>query len=199
MNTVPPAADLSRLKGILGNAKAIMNKVNNNDFETGNVDSTSLTQDTSNYVNEGPSQQQTQPQGQQQQMSDPARAMGVINSNTIANSKLPDSIKKAMLENPIAQPTMNHSFNLDDVADLVDKPTPPPSVPRTNHKAPVNEQMTQHNNDSFTVSEAALRGVIKDVLIEYLAGDFSKNLTEGVIKKTINTLIKEGKIKTKGK
>ena len=49
----------------------------------------------------------------------------------------------------------------------------------------------------ITISEAGLRDMIKDVLIEYLSADYSKNITEGVIKKTINTLIKEGKIKTK--
>ena len=53
------------------------------------------------------------------------------------------------------------------------------------------------NNDKITVSETVLRGIIKDVLLEFLTVDYSKNLTEGVIKKTINTLIKEGKLKTK--
>ena len=197
MNAIPPAADLSKLKGILGNAKAIMNKVNNNDFETGNVDSSSLVQDTSNYVNEGAAPQHAVQSAQS--MGDPARKMGQINQAAIANSNMPEAIKKAMLENPIQQPTMNHSFSLDDVSDLIDeKPMPAPSTPRTipNNKQ-INESMVQQTNDTFTVSESALRGIIKDVLIEYLSVDYSKNLTEGVIKKTINTLIKEGKIKTK--
>jgi hypothetical protein len=196
MNAIPPAADLSKLKGILGNAKAIMNKVNNNDFETGNVDSTSLVQDTSNYVNEGAAPQHAVQAAQS--MGDPARKMGQISESAIANSNMPEAIKKAMLENPIQQPTMNHSFSLDDVADLIDeKPMPAPSTPRTQPRKQMNESIVQQTNDTFTVSESALRGIIKDVLIEYLSVDYSKNLTEGVIKKTINTLIKEGKIKTK--
>ena len=197
MNAVPPAADLSRLKGILGNAKAIMNKVNDNNFETGNVDSSSLVQDTSNYVNEGQAPQQ---EIQGQTMGDPTRKMGNLSHDAIANSNMPESIKKAMMENPIAQPTMNHTFNAEDVADLMgEKPMPAPSAPRTQARKPMNESMVQQTNDSFTVSESSLRGIIKDVLVEYLAADYSKNLTEGVIKKTINTLIKEGKIKTKEK
>ena len=197
MNAVPPAADLSRLKGILGNAKAIMNKVNDNNFETGNVDSSSLVQDTSNYVNEGQAPQQ---EIQGQTMGDPTRKMGNLSHDAIANSNMPESIKKAMMENPIAQPTMNHTFNAEDVADLMgEKPMPAPSAPRTQARKPMNESMVQQTNDSFTVSESSLRGIIKDVLVEYLAADYSKNLTEGVIKKTINTLIKEGKIKTKAK
>ena len=63
----------------------------------------------------------------------------------------------------------------------------------------MNENIQQSGNGNLNVSENVLRAMIKDVLIEYLAGDYSKNLTEGVIKKTINTLIKEGKIKTKAK
>jgi hypothetical protein len=62
----------------------------------------------------------------------------------------------------------------------------------------VNEGMMRNqSNGMITVNESDLRNMIKDVLIEYLTGDYQKNLTEGVIKKTINTLIKEGKIKTK--
>jgi hypothetical protein len=49
----------------------------------------------------------------------------------------------------------------------------------------------------ITISKSQLKDVVKDVLIEYLANEYSKTLTENTIKKTINTLIKEGKISTK--
>lgn len=198
MNAIPPPADLSKLKGILGNAKAIMNKGDN--YESGHVDSSSLVQDTSNYVNEAHGAMPTMgAQGMPQQMGDPTRQMGNINPQALANSKMPEAIKQAMINNPIAQPTMaNQSFSLEDVADLVEKPIPAPQArPRQAAPQQMNEAVMQNANDSFTVSETALRGIIKDVLIEYLAGDYQKTLTEGVIKKTINTLIKEGKIKTK--
>ena len=54
-------------------------------------------------------------------MGDPTRAMGAASEATIMNSGLPESVKKAMIENPIAQPTMNHTFNLDDVSELIDE------------------------------------------------------------------------------
>ena len=131
-------------------------------------------------------------------MGNPARQMGAPNKDAIMNSKLPEHVKKAMIENPIPQATMNHTFNLEDVSDLIqdEKPMPPPQA-RTQRNV-VNEGM-MHNQPSgtITVNESDLRDMIKDVLIEYLTGDYQKNLTEGVIKKTINTLIKEGKIKTK--
>ncbi len=195
MNQTPPPADLSKLKGILGNARNIMNKVNSNNFETGNIDSTALVQNTDNFIEENNVPAANVATG----MGDPTRKMPNVSEDKIRNSNLPESVKKAMLENPIAQPTMNHTFNLDDVSDLIDeKPMPAPSAPRTQPRQQVNESVIQGNN-SFNVSENVLRAMIKDVLIEYLAGDFSKNLTEGAIKKTINTLIKEGKLKTKTK
>lgn len=187
MNGTPPPADLSKLKNILGSAKAVMNKVNDGNYETGNIDGNALVQSTDGFVNEGNVSTNTQPSG----TGNAARKMKQPSKDAIINSKMPESIKKAMLENPIAQPTMNHTFNIDDVSDLIeDKPMPTPTS-----KKRVNEGVVK--GDMITISESGLRDMIKDVLIEYLSADYSKNMTEGVIKKTINTLIKEGKIKTK--
>lgn len=185
MNGAPPPADLSKLKNILGNAKSIMNKVNDGNYEKGNVDGNTLAQSTDGYVNEGNMNLNATTMGNS------ARQMKQPSKDAIMNSKMPEAIKKAMLENPISQPKMNHTFNLDDVSDLIDdKPIPAPTT-----KKRVNEGVVK--GDMITISEAGLRDMIKDVLIEYLSADYSKNITEGVIKKTINTLIKEGKIKTK--
>ena len=187
MNGAPPPADLSKLKGILGNAKAVMNKVNNGNYETGNVDGNALVQSTDGYV----PQDNVSTDNQVATMGNATRSMNQPNKEAILNSKMPESIKKAMLENPIPQPKMNHTFNIDDVSDLIDeKPIPAPSS-----KPKLNEGIVK--GDTITVSESGLRDMIKDVLIEYLSADYSKNITEGVIKKTINTLVKEGKIKTK--
>lgn len=189
MSTIPQPADLSKLKGILGKAKAVMSAVNEGNYSTGNIDGSSLIQDTTTYA-QTPTQtgnNVSMPSNYQQRP---------ITEQAIINSKMPEAIKRAMLENPIVQPTMNHTFNLDDVSDLIEKPMPAPSA-RPVARTKINESVMSQQNDKFTVSESELRDVIKDVLIEYLTGEYQKQLTEGVIKKTINTLIKEGKIKTK--
>jgi len=198
MNDIPQPVDMSRLKGILGKAKNIMKTVNEGAYQSGNVDSSKITQDTSNYVaspnGSAPvTQQPGQPQPQQQ---DPTRQSGQISEAALAKSGMPQAVKDLMRNNPIVQsnPMMPASFNLEDMGDLVTQPVP---APAKQPQQRMNENMISQTNDKFAVSEAALRGIIKDVLVEYLAADYSKNLTEGVIKKTINTLIKEGKIKTK--
>tara|TARA_R110001592_G_scaffold292834_1_gene562323 strand:- start:3434 stop:4027 length:594 start_codon:yes stop_codon:yes gene_type:complete len=196
MNNIPQPVDMSRLKGILGKAKAVMNTVNEGSYQPGNIDSSMITQDTSGYVdnpNEGAQSniQQQQP-SQQTPQFDSSRQPGRITEEALAKSGMPESIKKLMRDNPIVQsnPMMPNSFSLDDVPDLVQPKQTRQPIPK------MNENVIKQD-DKFTVSEASLRGIIKDVLVEYLAADYSKNLTEGVIKKTINTLIKEGKIKTK--
>lgn len=196
MNAIPQPADLSRLKGILGKAKQVMNTVNEGSYQTGNIDSSSLTQNTDNYT-------QTPVQGQAQHTNQPTAyvsnnsAPKAITQEAINKSGMPDEIKRAMMENQIQQPSMNHSFNLDDVSELIeDKPMPAPSAKKLG-KGPGNNSMGNQQNGNININESKLRDMIKDVLIEYLSGDYTQNLTEGVIKKTINTLIKEGKIKTK--
>ena len=203
MNEIPQPVDMSRLQGILGKAKAVMNSVNEGSYTPGNVDSSMITQDTSGYVSNPqgsqPMTQQTQTnQPTPQAISNPARQPQAISESAINNSKLPQAIKDAMIKNPIVQsnPMMPASFSLEDVSGLVEPKRQTKAVTPQPQKK-INENVMSQANDKFTVSEASLRGIIKDVLVEYLAADYSKNLTEGVIKKTINTLIKEGKIKTK--
>ena len=163
MNQVPPPADLSKLRGILGNAKAVMNKVNTGSFSTGNVDSSTLVQDTSQYVSEGNVPVNNSSTG----MGNPARQMGTPNKDVIMNSKLPEHVKKAMLENTIPQTTMNHTFNLEDVSDLIqdEKPMPPPQA-RTQRNVVNEGMMRNQSNGMITVNESDLRNMVKDVLIE---------------------------------
>lgn len=187
MNT-PQPVDFNRLKGVLGNAKAVMNKVDSGNYQTGNVDATSLVQDTSNFVNEGNMNTNAQ------SMGNPTRQPKNISNENIMNSRLPDAIKKSFSEKKIQTPGTSAAFSLDDMGDLLqEKPMPVPSVPKNS----INEQSMMNNQPTYSFNETELRSIIKDVLIEYLATDYTKNLTEGVIKKTINTLIKEGKVKTK--
>ena len=180
---IPQPIDLNKLKGILGNAKKVMNKVETGDYETGHVDGRALTED---------GVKQLQAEGVSRPTSQPT-----VDTSRIENSRLPESVKKAMRENPIAQPSgLNHTFTLDDVSDIAyEKPMPTPQA----RKQPIQETHQQPQQNFGGHSENVLRAMIKDVLIEYLSNEYSKNLTESVIKQTITTLINEGKVTTKKK
>lgn len=184
---IPQPVDLNRLKGILGNAKAVMNKVENKDFSTGNIDPRALTEDgVAELQSEGvirPSAPITQ--GYTEDM--------------INNSNLPPVIKKAMLEKPIPQLT-NHTFTLNDVSDLAEeKKMKYPQTPKTK----VINESRQNQSSLITVSKEELKEMVNDLvnekLLEFFVKNHNKTITEDTVKRTVSTLIKEGKIVTKKK
>jgi len=198
---MPTPIDVSRLKNILGGARAIMDKVESGNYETGHVDGRALNEDG---IQQMMAEGITRPQSQHSiapQIS--ANQPMYKNMNT---SKMPSAIKEAMMATPIPQMSgpQGHTFNLEDVQDSVPQQRAPqyPSAPRTNPQ-PVYEQQQQqiggNNNGTFTVSESALRAIVKDCLLEFMTQTFTQNLSEDVIKKTITTLVKEGKLNVKRK
>lgn len=193
--TTPPPVDLNRLKGILGASKAIMKKVETGDFETGHVDARALTEDG---VMELQAEGVARPIRQEQQFQ------GHQYEEAVMNSGMPEAVKRIMLERPIPQATPNYTFSLDDVTDLSDeKPMGRPSIP----KAKPRQQMIQENysrsSDMITVSKADLKemvnAIVNERLLEFMTKTNNKAIAEDAVKRTINLLIKEGKLATKKK
>jgi len=84
-------------------AKKVMDKVETGSFERGNVNEEILRsspEEISQY---------------QPEMTTPMKSNGVPTVDRIQNSKLPDAIKKAMIENPIPQISLNDSIDMDFV------------------------------------------------------------------------------------
>jgi len=174
----PAPVDLSKLKGILGNAMKVMNKVEKKDFSTGHVDGRALNEDgIAQLQNEGI----TKPQ-----------QLGDYTDEQVHKSGLPPEVKKAMLMNRIPKATPNHTFTLENVSDLIEKPMGIPKTPKTN----INENV---NSDLITISKTELKNIINEQIIEVLTKSYNKTITEDAIKKTITTLIKEGKLTVKKK
>ena len=88
----------------LVNAKKVMNKVDGGNYERGHVNSEMLRSDPSELMEmQTPQQPNTRPVG------------GNMSIDKIQNSKLPDAIKKAMMENPIQQISLNDTLDMDFV------------------------------------------------------------------------------------
>jgi len=195
---MPQPIDVNRLKGILGGAKAIMNKVETGDYEVGQVDSRALNEDG---VQQMMAEGITRPQQSVAPQMTPDQPM----YRNLESSKMPSFIKDAMVNTPIPQmgSPAGHTFNLEDVQEQTQQRAPQfPSTPKTAPRQPIYEQqqpMGANPNGTFTVSETALRAIVKDMLLEFMTTTFTKSLSEDVIKKTISTLIKEGKISVKKK
>lgn len=204
MDVMPPQIPADRLRAMLSGAKQIMNKVETGDYSVGNVDSRALTED-------GVKQMQAEGIVRPQQ-----NYQAPVNSAIQAQraSKLPPAILEAMQNNPIQQPTWNptHSFDLSDVPDLIEKPIVNPQYRQPAQRPQQNQQLAEQQyqpqyqqpqyqqpiqEGMMLVNEAQLRQMMKDYMLEFMSNTFTKNLSEEVIKKTIGTLIKEGKITVK--
>jgi hypothetical protein len=181
---MPPPVDLNKLKSILGASKAIMNKVESGNFETGHVDARALNEDgVKEMHSEG-----YRPQSQYQSNTN-------FDRETIMNSRLPEAIKKAMIDKPIPQITNpNYTFSLNDVADLVvEKPMGYPKTPKTQQI-----QESYGKSDMITVSKTELtqmvNAIVNERLLEFYSKNHNKAITENAVTKTISLLIKEGKL-----
>jgi len=179
------------LLALLRNAKHLMNKVVNNDFTTGHVDARALTE-------EGIAELQSEG------VRRPITAASSINEATdyteeqVMNSKLPQNIKEAMIKNKIPRVSMaSSSFSLDDVSELIEKPMGLPKTPVT--RKAINENILSNNSDMITISKTELKSMINESLAQFFKTSYDKALTEDAIKKTIQMLIKEGKITVKQK
>ena len=198
--------DNNKLLAMLGGAKKVMDKVETGKYKidpekvneaiSGNVELLSEIPEGVNSHN-------------------PTRRM-VHTYQNLEKSKMPQAVKDLMINNPITPPTMasggGPTFSLEDVASLVNPDAA--QTPQYKYQNNENNQTSNQNNTQplreshivnsrgqmlITLTEAELDKKINDALLNFMATTFTKNLTENTIKKTITTLIKEGKIKVKPK
>jgi hypothetical protein len=190
----PAPIDVSKLAHILSASKKIMNKVENNDYSTGHIDERALNEDG---VQQMYSEGYVAPTSQQ--------VVENYDESLIRNSKLPDVIKKAMIEQPIPKLSgLNHTFNAEDVAGLMEKPMGTPQSRKVSPKQPqrVNEQVYS-NSGAITVTKEQLREMVNDLvnekLIEFFMKANTQKITEEAVKRTLTALVKEGKLTAKKK
>ena len=196
-NSVP----VNNLANLLKKSRSIMNKVETGDYETGNVDSRLISEDR---MKEAVDSRDEPPTRRIPKMkSDGTMNSPVITEESIKKSKLPDAIKKLMLDKPIPQATFTNTFSLEDVNGLIDdekyeKPlTNKGVVPKKKAVQPnvIKETYTQRTGDGLT--EADIREIVNEQMIKFLSTYFTKSLTEQVEKKVINQLLESGKIRVK--
>ena len=195
MNT-PAPVNLSALKNILANAKAVMNKV---EAENPIVNANSNSREAISESYREPSYNQPiynemdEREPEYEQYVPQAQAVQARNYTVeqVMASNLPPIVKEAMLKNPIPKVSMaSSSFSLDDVMDT-SKQAP------AQQRKPLTENRIHRDSDMVTISRGELKELINETLVNFLKNNYEKNITETAIKRTINLLIKEGKIGTK--
>jgi hypothetical protein len=89
-------------------AKKVMNKVDGGNYERGHVNEAALLSDPEDLM-------KSQYGGEQQPQTNQRSVGGPASVDKIQNSKLPDAIKRAMIENPIPQISLNDTLDMDFV------------------------------------------------------------------------------------
>ena len=148
---------------------------------------------------------QQPPQQQQQQPNIPTPSMSnePVTENAIKNSKLPDAIKRLMLENPITQPQSNGPALSNDIiegaARLMKNDSTPQPNELVNTQQPLKEvsSSTSLNNDLKQMIRDVVRDTVRDVVREELKS--SGMVTEGNQKVNETLSLRVGKHVFEGK
>ena len=147
--------------------------------------------------------QQPQQQQQQQTISQPSMSNEPVTENAIKNSKLPDAIKRLMLDNPIAQPQSSVPALSNDIIEgaarlMKNNSTPQPNE-LVNTQQPLKEvsSSTSLNNDLKQMIRDVVRDTVRDVVREELKS--SGMVTEGNQKVNETLSLRVGKHVFEGK
>lgn len=191
----PAPVNIAALKGILANAKKVMNKVEENTVPKSGKKTVRENYDDYQepVYNERDEREPIYEQFSPQPQSSMQPQM--YTAEQVMASKLPQNIKEAMIKNPIPQlQGPPSSFSLEDLDDLVEKPQSKFKSPGV----PLRESSGNHQ-PQMSIDPNMLKVMVKEAVAEYFKESYEKRITEAAIAKTINLLIKEGKIQTKKK
>lgn len=148
----------------LVNAKKVMNAVDGNNYTKGNIDASTLLESPDVIM-------------QSQSPSQKSKSVPVVNEDKIRNSKLPDSIKQAMIENPI--PTMEQ-ISLTDGLDMSFMEGAKKLMEReglSKPKTPQNQKVTQVQQPISSNLNEEIKSLIKETIKDTLEEIVDKKLT----------------------
>ena len=166
-------------------AKKVMNKVDGGNYQRGQVDENILRSSPEDLMNN--TQMQSNPSVQRQP--------GTPNISQIQNSKLPDAIKRAMIENPIPQISLNDTLDMDFIKGakrLMEQEG-------VNSKPSQSKQMTTNNGGSIDMNaiavliENTVRKVMDEKLNQILTASQTSTINENLVLKVGDSIFK-GKI-----
>ena len=179
----------------LAKASKVMQKVDGGNFTKGNINTSNLNEDyepqfsNSNVINQVDMSQFTQPTNQTQSYP--------VDINKIQNSKLPDAIKKAMMENPIQQISLSDSLDMDLVKGakrLIEQENK--AMKPAQSKQPAKQQSVGGSIDMNAIAlmiENTVRKVMDEKLNQILTAQTTSSINENLVLKVGDSIFK-GKI-----
>ena len=173
----------------LVNAKKVMNKVDGGNYERGNIDENILMSSPEDLMGE-----------QVKQTSRANRPVGTPSVDRIQQSKLPDAIKKAMIENPIQQMnqiSLNETLDMDFIKGAKRLMEQEGVSTKKQAVVPFSKQQQSSSNidmNSLAVLiENTVRKVMDEKLNQILSASTTASINENLVLKVGDSIFK-GKI-----
>jgi hypothetical protein len=171
----------------LAQAKKIMNKVDTGNFERGHVNEEVLISDPEEYIHTN----NMPPLSETRNVSAPASI------SKIQNSRLPDNIKKAMIENPIeqvSQISLNETLDMNFIKGakrLMEQDGT--SKSKQTVSKPTSQPSNIDMNSIATIIENTVRKVMDEKLNQLLSAQQTQSINENLVLKVGDSIFK-GKI-----
>lgn len=168
-------------------AKKIMNKVDGGNFERGHVNESMLLSDPEDLM------KSEMPSTPSMSSNRPSAAPSI---DKINNSKLPDAIKKAMIEHPISQISLNDTLDMDFLKGakrLMEQEgvSTKKSSPQSSKSSPAGSNIDM--NTIAVLIENAVRKVMDEKLNQILTAQTTSSINENLVLKVGDSIFK-GKI-----
>lgn len=195
MGDKPRITENELMKNLVS-ARKIMSKVNTGDYERGNINEELLKSSTEELLDDETPVQPSR------------RPVGKADPDKINQSKLPDAIKRAMIENPIPEISLNDSLDMDFVNRTrklmeQDGSLPIKKVPTSTGKNQQPErQQLREDSDKFrqevpnnleSIIENCIRKVLDEKLSQILNAQEAVAINENLVIKVGESLF-SGKI-----
>jgi CxxC motif-containing protein len=167
-------------------AKKVMNKVDGGNFERGHVNESMLLSDPEELMKSQYGEQQPQPNQRP--------VNGQASVDKIQNSKLPDAIKRAMIESPIPQISLNDTLDMDFVKGA--KRLMEQEGVSSKKSQPQQKQSQSSNIDMNAIAlmiENTVRKVMDEKLNQILTASTTSSINENLVLKVGDSIFK-GKI-----
>ena len=177
----------------LVNAKKVMNLVDGGNYERGNVDESVLFSSPEELMNE---------QEIPQQSNRATRPVGTPNVDKIQQSKLPDAIKRAMIESPIPQMgqiSLNDTLDMDFIKGAKRLMEQEGVSTKKQGIVPFSKQQQSSGSSNIDMNaiavliENTVRKVLDEKLNQLLSAQQTQTISENLVLKVGDSIFK-GKI-----
>jgi hypothetical protein len=170
-------------------AKKVMNKVDGGNYERGHVNEAALLSDPEDLM-------KSQYGGEQQPQTNQRPVNGQASVDKIQNSKLPDAIKRAMIESPIPQISLNDTLDMDFVKGAKRLMEQEGVSSKKSQPQQRQSQVQSSNIDMNAIAlmiENTVRKVMDEKLNQILTASTTSSINENLVLKVGDSIFK-GKI-----